>query len=489
VFHTLLFSRHHILDVIFRVLAGLVLISSATFLLTKLLMYLGIFMLVGIPVAYRMARIATDLKKRGLPPLAEEEQEIPPETAQAIIAEIKQSNRSRPQSTKMVAQQTLQIFETINARPPGWAATIGLLFVHAAGFGAAAVFAIALVFAQRGDFRDFVNTAALMPKHTLAAGYSQVWPGASTVSNGVTLVANFTKGNAAAGCFQSLTNRLPATASLRLFGESVLLSLPAGQDDLRQQWLSDFQGRTKDVFVDSTNFHAAFSLFCIAPNTNAAASIIAELDGYFQTLPDEGLIPPWQPQDIRAASDRADAGLARQTYLKLQQAQMSGYADPELRALEKEVAKARRQGDDAAVSRLNRQISTTTQSSAKNHLDRVRSGAEGRVDTNVVDLYLALNAPATVTNLSVSAGIRRELAQRMGQFASANGAVSDQRFVARFGAASRTGLLITVTFASFRNIADGPPALVEWLENQKCIGFKYDYQAGMGGMGTDEDTE
>src|SRR3954465_8991693 len=130
VFHALLFSRHPMLDAAFRVIAIIGLMVLGSFTQSKILMYLGIPMLLGIPAAYRTARLAAELKQRGFPPSPPEEQSIPAASADVIISEIKKSS-SEPQSTKKVAQQTLQIFETINARPPGWAATFGLLFIHA----------------------------------------------------------------------------------------------------------------------------------------------------------------------------------------------------------------------------------------------------------------------------------------------------------------------------------------------------------------------
>lgn len=488
VFHTLLFSRHYVLDVIFRVVAGIVLILSATFLSTRILMYLGILMLFGIKAAYRTARIATDLKARGLPPVGEDAQDIPPETAEAIIVEVRKGS-AMPLSTKMVAQQTLQIFETLNARPPGWAATLGLLFVHVTALGVAAVFALAFVFAQRGDFRDMVNNASRMPKHSLASGPWPVWNASAVASDAIVLVATFPKASAAAALFQDLTNRLPATASLKLFGESVLLSLPADQDGLRKQWLADFQGRTKDVFVDSTNYHAAFSLFCMAPTTNAAESIVSELNGYWSTLPDQALIPPWQPEDLRPSTERARNALARETYLKLQKAQMGGYDDPEVRALEKKMGTARIQGDTSAATRLGEQLKSTMEDLSRQNLERVRNGFQGTVDTNVVDLFEALNAGGTLTNRVAREGLRRELAKSMGQLSLVNGHVApgDKRFVVRFGSVQRTGLVINVTYVSFDNIADGPMALAGWLSERRCARFKYEFQPGMASDGDETD--
>ena len=289
VFHTLIFSRHPMLDAAFRVAAAIGLMVLGSFTQSKILMYLGIPMLIGIPVAYRTARLAAELKQRGFPPAPPEEQDIPATSADIIISEIKKSS-SKPQSNKMVAQQTLQIFETINARPPGWAATLGLLFVHGAGIAAATIFAIAFLVVQRGDLRDIFTNAASLPKHTLECGPVPGWEGKqfakdAAVSNDL-IIATFSKRAEAGQNFQSIKSQLPDNCRLTQFGDSLMLSFPADDDAMRKRWLHELQAHTKDVFVDSTNYHASFSLLCIAPDQKAAAAIAGELQNYLQTLPE-----------------------------------------------------------------------------------------------------------------------------------------------------------------------------------------------------------
>lgn len=149
VFHALLFSRHYALDIVFRALAALALLASPLVLHTMVLPFVGVLMLVALPLAYRTARIAAGLKQQGFSPVSDDDQRIPPATAQAIIAEIKKSSPGQ-QSNKTVAQQVLQIFEILNARPPGWGATIGLLFVQGASITVALVFGLAFYVAGHG---------------------------------------------------------------------------------------------------------------------------------------------------------------------------------------------------------------------------------------------------------------------------------------------------------------------------------------------------
>ena len=107
-----------------------------------------------------------------------------------------------------------------------------------------------------------LSDAANQPKRTLVCGTSSSCRGsqASAVSEAppITIIANFSKRGDATKSFQMLTNRLPTSGSLTTFGDSLLLTLAEGGDAVREQWFGALQRLTKEVFVDSTNFPAAF---------------------------------------------------------------------------------------------------------------------------------------------------------------------------------------------------------------------------------------
>ena len=50
---------------------------------------LGIFMAVALPAMHKQARITNELRKSKLPPVSDDDQTIPPETAEAIVAAVK----------------------------------------------------------------------------------------------------------------------------------------------------------------------------------------------------------------------------------------------------------------------------------------------------------------------------------------------------------------------------------------------------------------
>ena len=342
--------------------------------------------------------------------------------AQAIIGELKLSP-SRKLPHKIVAQQALQIFENLNARPPGWLATAGLLFVHVASVALAVVFVLVFKVAQHTDLRAAL-TALRGPQHEFVCAPAVVWPGAPAAGPAPaaqnTLVATFPARRPAQAAFDSLTPRLPANSSLRLFGDSVLLSLPADQDAARQEWLGELQRLTKDVLVDNTNSPLRLTVSGRAPDIARAQELESELTEYFNTLPAMALVPPWLPHDPRTPDETGRHRLARATYLKLQAAKWQNYDDPAVRALRQKIAGVQRLGDRTTVTALRLELKSLMADTAKRRLAEVAAGAQGPVDSAVVGLFAALPAGTSRVDQEAEQPPLREIARLMGQYPAVN---------------------------------------------------------------------
>src|SRR4029078_7149037 len=110
------------------------------------------------------ARAAGRLKASGLDAVSADAQTIPPETALAILHAVKQTTTGM-RSVKLLASQTLSIFQKLNATPPGVLASIALLLVYL-GAGAAALVGTGVVIASRaGLFQTALED--IWPKPTL----------------------------------------------------------------------------------------------------------------------------------------------------------------------------------------------------------------------------------------------------------------------------------------------------------------------------------
>ena len=137
ILQAILLSRHHLIELLFRVGAILALIIASALTGDQVTRWVAIFMAVSLPAMHKIARITNDLRKSKLPPVSDDDQTIPPATAETIVARVKE--RFPKLSNKLAAQHTLQIFENLNARPPGLWASLGLGALQAVSLLAAVI--------------------------------------------------------------------------------------------------------------------------------------------------------------------------------------------------------------------------------------------------------------------------------------------------------------------------------------------------------------
>jgi Zn-dependent protease len=153
VVRTLLFARHWVLDLIFRIVAIAGLLGVTVLTGGKALMYLGIAMAVGIPMAIVSGRVAQRLKNEGLSTAVDERGRIPRATSARIVAALREKASTKGKPSRLTvqnrAQQSIQIFESLAERSPNWIATILFLVTYLGSIAAALVVGSALVVVVR----------------------------------------------------------------------------------------------------------------------------------------------------------------------------------------------------------------------------------------------------------------------------------------------------------------------------------------------------
>jgi Zn-dependent protease len=143
VVHAVLFVRHPVLDVVFRVIAAIAMIGLAWVSTSWMLGLCAAYMLIAAPMAYRTARIARNLGQEGLVTRSIDGRSIPQEAALRILAELRKVMPGQTMPSVM-AQHVANVFEAFNAEPPGVLVSLGLLLLHFVSFLAALVMAAVL---------------------------------------------------------------------------------------------------------------------------------------------------------------------------------------------------------------------------------------------------------------------------------------------------------------------------------------------------------
>ena len=147
VMHAIIFSRHYLLDVGFRLAASLLLLAGGLSIGGWFLTAIGVAMLLGIPTSYRVAKIVGLLRGQGLTSASDDDQSIPVEAAERILDELVTAFPTGL-NDRLMAQFAVRVFEALNARPPHPIASVLLAGLHFFSFLLAVVFAVVFMAAK-----------------------------------------------------------------------------------------------------------------------------------------------------------------------------------------------------------------------------------------------------------------------------------------------------------------------------------------------------
>jgi hypothetical protein len=506
--HAVLFSRHPLLDCLFRVVACILLILSA-FAGIKLLMYIGIGMLVGLPMTYRVARVVYRLRKSGFDAHSPDSRTVPVETARVLHDELRQVLPAKT-TVKATAQLTLNAFELLNAKPPGVFASLALVGLHGFSFIAGIVVLLGLMASQSDRFKELLNRFA-GPQHPVEVSKVLLWEGADSREAGKkgvnTIIANFPKPEEAEKSYRNLTAKLPPQASATLFGQTVLVTLPAKDDDAREKWFNELETQCKSVFLHQPDALVSFALSCSGPNEDATKRLADEATEYLDLSSDMHAIAPWSPEQQITDQDRK----ARRTYMAIRD-KGNFYEDPRWVSLNEKIMKNRRRGDKKAAAKLTEERQQLMELIGKEHLQQMRNEGEAKWDIALLDRYEKSPEPeftgiadddendgngpdAEVNNAEADTEKqqkkmdqwRKERKKWASEFGSHLGqlpmegetpAAGSNRYSVQYGTAIVVDSILHIS-VSFERPADGAPALIKWLSQHGCTKMKYDFQVGI----------
>ncbi len=474
--HTLFFSRNYVLDLGFRAVAAAILLLAGYFTSDRILLGLGVLLMLNIPSAYRIAKISSDLRREGISPEDSADTFVPTGIATRIIDRLKGA-LNKNTSNKLLAQHTLQVYETIATKRAGWPATIGYAVLH--GFALLLAGASIMIFmtAQHHGLSSVVRQAMRQ------AAPKNVVSGAMIANEGVlnpttlpayTLVATLDNSAASRAVFTQIGPALGTTAAAERFGNSVIIALDDPNDLSREHWVDRLETYTTKLCAVSKASQIAMTMQCTAPSESAAKSIVDELQGYLGAPHTMALIAPWSPDDTRSPALRAKHQLARHTYEKLQTLRLGQYSQPALIALNEREEAALRHGDAAALEAIDAERKSIVQDLAVKSAQKLKQQSPSEIDVQLVDAYLA--ATDDMKTFQLDDAHARQLGAQMGQLplAGTQPAARKTRYSARFGYATAAENTIMV-HCSFVSPIDGAPALVKWLEQKECSHITYEF--------------
>lgn len=475
--HTLFFSRHPYVDVGFRVVAALGLVLLGMGSGDKILMYISIPMFMSLPLVYKVAQVTYKLRQEPLPPPVESSDQIPYSLSRIIISALR-TVLPKNTNAKVLAQQTLEVYEGLYNRPPSVLATLGLAAAHGGAVFMTLLMAILLIVARQGDMGKFFESAAFQPRQVYKCG-TLTRTGSYDDTNRLTILAQYRTEKAARTAYDGFKAEVtPGNGRITCFGPLLLLTQPGNDDDARRKWIKQFETGATNVFVENTNLAVSVRVQCLLPDTNEVTRVMKELETYFSAPNYMHLIPPWDPEDFRSLPVKREHERALSTFNKLNEVDFNVTKDAEWSRLNKEASAARRRGENEEAQRLQEQLRTRMGILQKQAQAAVIA-KDRELDQEVVTAMQ--NLPQNYyTNKNYQYAVM-DLAGRMGQLPLTDHTPvpGARKYSVRFGGASKAGLILNIPYLTFDRIDDGLPALAEWLCKQGARDIKFDVSSSV----------
>ena len=334
--NAVLFCRHRWLEATFQTVAGLAGVAASAAGGGRIWLYLGLAMLLRVPVTLRLGAVAGRLRRGGWQAAADGDETLSAPTAGRIFQEL-QSGRKTPAGAKVLARETLDVFEKLNARAPNWLEALGLSAIY---FGTLLVAVVGLGFAvmSSGLAEKFggAKAAAHLPerKHVPVltadfAGETQESPVRENESAtaesaaeededeprvGRPVFVMFDSAEQARAAYADLAKQLRGEETAAQFGPAVIASVPYRAAKRTKEITAQLRAGGGRVVNEERTGIIQLDLAATAPDAETAERIGGELAAYVKVPAHLRPPAPWSTASPSAPEQRAAMTKAAATY-------------------------------------------------------------------------------------------------------------------------------------------------------------------------------
>ena len=476
VLQAVLFCRSPMMDVIFQGLAVVACLAFSAFAGDRVIMSVGIAFAIALPVTWRVARIAQELRKNG-GMQSGAEHTMPPQAAGVIVDKLRAAF-PKNQNRRSIATLSRQVYDRACSAPPTGLATAGLLTLYIGGGLLGAIFGAVMVVAAQGNLRSITRMARPQPVHMLDVSQIKEWDGAVSCARQphLTCVATFASNKDALKAFNDAKAQLPATGAARLLGDSLLVMLPAGDDALRKSWFEKLDALAPGVFVLPYLEQCPVRLQFTVVDPAGAAELTETLNNYF-AVAQYRAIAPWEVNDPRDGTTREKDDAARRTFAELLNWNQ-GTSGAEDEAFFKRLVAARRQSDTAEAERIMREMAAQSEARRQKKIAELRK--QPYAVPQVIDAFVdSVRRSTDAGNLELNA-----LKDKQKKFAETMSTLigSRDRYEKNgprmstgcsFGSIEKEGAVFQVPYCAFDDIGQGAPAMIRWLHEHGASNVRY----------------
>ena len=485
--NAILFCRNVWFEISFRVLAVIVLIGYSLQSGQALWRYIGLAMAVSLPQSIRIARITHRLRAEGVAAESPDQKSVPAGIAVAIFKELDATSK-RPEALKTRAVFALNIFESLNAVPPSWLGTVGLLALYLGVLGIAFLGCGVGGWLRPGGGSVESLLRIPEPHHHFVCGQYEAADGRAAASysgeDQIIVSGSFTNRETAQKAFASLQESGDAR-TLTLFGESVMgfgMESSSGRAAEWERQIRDLGGEA--VIQQPRSNHVATVHVSARFASNAeATSVRRELEGYWNNRRDNLLLAPWMhlPGDpLQVLKIQASGRRARQTALRLRELKSATERAPQVNALRRQYFDRLLAEGTGAVAQVHlEQIRLVARLNAE-AFARLRARPEPDQDEGMIDLEL--RRPDRDRDPKAYQEWDRTRTDRMGTLPLIDGRVIDAfRELQATGMVRQRRTRLELGWIEFERIDRGLPALADWLCSLGAKDIRYQI------MGSDPD--
>lgn len=455
-----LFCRNRWLDVGFRVAAigGLILLTVAG--ISRTLAYVGIILAISLPLAFKTAKLIDHFRREPLPPAPPDIDRISRPTAEVLISAVK---ADIPKATnRVVAQTVLNIYETLNARPPGFLATAGLLAVYAGGMVVAMGAFLALSISQFAGWGP-------LPHHRVNEASVQAWiPLSASKKNAERdwIVASLQNRDAAKGEFQRDAAKVPSGVVSMQFGDSVLFGWPKADATKARHWFEENSARWPGAMF-MTNGEVAMTLDFFAPDEKTASELEGMLGGSLETGV-SNMIPPWNPASSSSAFQPHLA--ARRVFWKIHQ-RLGQADDSQSGESTMKLLAAIKHGDSNAMAGIINDNEKRQRQRQESALAELTAQYAGTPYTSLVEYEKQLMQSETNGAGGVDAKLLAKIGAQLGTFKPGEGGWAMEPLPFRY-----KNLHFRLFVLDLSQPESNLPQLIQWLTAHRCSYIRYEFQ-------------
>jgi len=481
IIHGLIFCRQPVLDAGFRLLASVVVLLTALAMLlggesigALFFLIIGAVLLLGIPLTYRMAKLARQLRIDGVSREAGPDGSIPPSTASKIIDGVDAATQHSA-AVPIVATHSLRVFETLNATPPGIIASIFFATIHALSLAAAFVAGFVLIIERDSSFQEYVELTLSAPEKIFIFDTAETWKSQawipSSADEKLLLIAHRSTTQLAMDEFTKLSGNPPAAGQLTRFGQTLLVDVKDAA--AHDAWKKQLQAGG-DVLPPGL---VSVRVQCGLSSVKRARDVMQDCEDYdnWFSSPD-WLIPPWSHPDNLTDAGLDRMRLARRTFQEVREKELELGAKAGVgEAYAKEIAPAALANDQQRVDELEEQVRKEQIANLKNTIAELRSTVSSPVENQVLDLMLKheLVSPLGFEQTEPPP----EFSELLGRFVlAADGKVPFEDAASKCFRveAKHAAFLVAINVDSFESTTVGLARLSKWLNKQGTAFIQYD---------------